>query len=185
METAEALEYIRANHRGVLITFRSDGGLQSSPVTASTDDEGRVIVSSRETAIKVKNLRRDPRATYCGFADGFYGPWVQVEGPAEIVSLPEALELLVDYYRDRGRRAPGLGRLPGGDGPRAAGHDPHHRRAGWALAVRLIGLGYGPFSWTSGDTTPFCMRIRTLVRPAAPSKRTSTSSGSAFCSATA
>ncbi len=100
METAEALEYIRANHRGVLITFRSDGGLQSSPVTASADDDGRVIVSSRETAIKVKNLRRDPRATYCGFADGFYGQWVQVEGPAEIVGLPEALELLVDYYRD-------------------------------------------------------------------------------------
>jgi PPOX class probable F420-dependent enzyme len=100
METTEALEYIRANHRGVLITSRSDGGLQSSPVTASTDDEGRVIVSSRETAIKVKNLRRDARATYCGFTDGFYGPWVQVEGPAEIVSLPEALELLVDYYRD-------------------------------------------------------------------------------------
>ncbi len=100
METTEALEYIRANHRGVLITSRSDGGLQSSPVTASTDDEGRVIVSSRETAIKVKNLRRDARATYCGFTDAFYGPWVQVEGPAEIVSLPEALELLVDYYRD-------------------------------------------------------------------------------------
>ncbi len=99
METAEALEFIRANHRGVLITFRSDGGLQSSPVVASADDEGRVILSSRETAIKVKNLRRDPRATYCAFGDGFYGPWVQIEGPAEIVSLPEALELLVDYYR--------------------------------------------------------------------------------------
>ena len=99
METAEALEFIRANHRGVLITFRSDGGLQSSPVVASADDEGRVVLSSRETAIKVKNLRRDPRATYCAFGDGFFGPWVQIEGPAEIVSLPEALDLLVDYYR--------------------------------------------------------------------------------------
>ena len=99
METAEALEFIRANHRGVLITFRSDGGLQSSPVTAAADAEGRVVVSSRETAIKVKNLRRDPRATYCGFGDEFFGPWVQVDGAAEIVNLPEALELLVDYYR--------------------------------------------------------------------------------------
>jgi PPOX class probable F420-dependent enzyme len=99
MESAEALEFIRANHRGVLITFRSDGGIQSSPVVASADDEGRVLLSSRETAIKVKNLRRDPRATYCAFGDGFYGPWVQIEGPAEIVGLPEALEPLVDYYR--------------------------------------------------------------------------------------
>ena len=100
MDTAEALEFIRANHRGVLITFRSDGGLQSSPVVASADGEGRVVLSTRETAMKVKNLRRDPRVTYCAFRDGFFGPWVQVEGRAEIVSLPEALELLVEYYRD-------------------------------------------------------------------------------------
>ena len=99
MDIAEALDFIRANHRGVLVTFRSDGGLQTSPIVASVDDEGRVVLSTRETAIKVKNLRRDPRAAYCAFNDGFYGPWVQVEGRAEIVSLPEALELLVEYYR--------------------------------------------------------------------------------------
>jgi PPOX class probable F420-dependent enzyme len=99
VDIAEALDFIRANHRGVLVTYRSDGGLQTSPIVASVDDEGRVVLSTRETAIKVKNLRRDPRATYCAFNDGFYGPWVQVEGRAEIVSLPEALELLVEYYR--------------------------------------------------------------------------------------
>ena len=60
---------------------------------------GRVVISSRETAYKVKNLLRDPRSAYCGFGDGFFGPWVQVEGPAEIVHLPEAMDLLVDYYR--------------------------------------------------------------------------------------
>ena len=99
MDIAEALDFIRANHRGVLVTFRSDGGLQTSPIVASTDDQGRVVFSTRETAFKVKNLRRDPRATYCAFNDEFYGSWVQVEGQAEIVSLPEALELLVEYYR--------------------------------------------------------------------------------------
>jgi hypothetical protein len=35
----------------------------------------------------------------CVFVDGFYGPWVQVDGTAEVVSLPQAMELLVDYYR--------------------------------------------------------------------------------------
>jgi PPOX class probable F420-dependent enzyme len=99
VDIAEALDFIRTNHQGVLVTFRSDGGLQTSPVVASVDDAGRVVLSTRETAIKVKNLRRDPRATYCAVNDGFYGPWVQVEGRAEIVSLPEALELLVEYYR--------------------------------------------------------------------------------------
>ena len=99
MDTAEALEFIRSNHRGVLMTFRSDGGVQSSPVAAAVDSEGRVVVSSRETAYKVKNLLRDPRIAYCGLNDAFYGEWVQVDGRAEVVHLPEALELLVDYYR--------------------------------------------------------------------------------------
>ena len=99
MDTTEALQFIRDHHRGVLMVHRQDGAVQASPVAAAVDGEGRVVISSRETAFKVKHLLRDPRAAYCGFADDFYGPWVQVEGPAEIVHLPEALEPLVDYYR--------------------------------------------------------------------------------------
>ena len=63
------------------------------------DDAGRVLISTRETAIKTRNLRRDPRASLCVFTDGFFGEWVQVEGNAEIISLPGAMDLLVDYYR--------------------------------------------------------------------------------------
>lgn len=81
------------------MTYRKGGGIQSSPVTPGLDDEGRISISSRETAFKVKNLSRDPRATLCVFTNKFYGPWVQVEGEAQIVPLPEAMELLVDYYR--------------------------------------------------------------------------------------
>ncbi len=63
------------------------------------DDTGRIVVSSRETAYKVRNLRRDPRAWLCVFSEAFFGPWVQVEGTTQIVSLPEAMESLVAYYR--------------------------------------------------------------------------------------
>jgi PPOX class probable F420-dependent enzyme len=63
------------------------------------DDEGYAIISSRETAYKVKNLRRDPAAWLCSFPDGFYGRWIQIEGSAEIVSLPEAMDGLISYYR--------------------------------------------------------------------------------------
>ena len=70
-----------------------------SPVVVAVDEAGRVLVSTRETAMKVRNLRRDPRLWLCVLADGFFGRWVQVEGRAEIVSLPEALDGLVDYYR--------------------------------------------------------------------------------------
>jgi PPOX class probable F420-dependent enzyme len=68
-------------------------------VTVAVDGEGRVVISTREPAMKVRNLRRDPRVSLAAFTDAFYGDWVQVEGTAEIVSLPEAMDLLVDYYR--------------------------------------------------------------------------------------
>jgi PPOX class probable F420-dependent enzyme len=94
-----AREFLRTNHRAVLATVRADGRPQMSPVGAGVDAEGRVIVSTPETTAKARNLRRDPRVSVCAFADDFYSGWVQVEGRAEIVERPEAVELLVDYYR--------------------------------------------------------------------------------------
>jgi PPOX class probable F420-dependent enzyme len=94
-----AREYLRSNHHAVLATLRRDGTPQMSPVGCTVDGDGRVVVSSRETAIKVKNVRREPRAWLCVFPDSFYGGFVQVEGSVEVVSLPEAMEGLVDYYR--------------------------------------------------------------------------------------
>jgi PPOX class probable F420-dependent enzyme len=99
MDVEEARDFIRQNGRAVLATTRSDGGVQMSPVDAVIDQDGYAVLSSRETAIKVKNLRRRPHATLCVFTDAFYGPWGYVEGDVEIVSLPEAMEGLVDYYR--------------------------------------------------------------------------------------
>jgi PPOX class probable F420-dependent enzyme len=95
----EAREFLVDNHHAVLATFRSDGRPQLSPVLAVVDDEGRVMVSTRETAMKTKNLRRDPRVSLCLLHNRFFEGWGQVEGQAEIVSLPDAMDLLVDYYR--------------------------------------------------------------------------------------
>jgi PPOX class probable F420-dependent enzyme len=95
----EARNYLRSNHHAVLATMRRDGTPQMSPVGCGVDGEGRVVISSRETAIKVKNVRRDPRAWLCVFPDSFYGGFVQVEGAVIVVSLPEAMDGLVDYYR--------------------------------------------------------------------------------------
>jgi PPOX class probable F420-dependent enzyme len=94
-----ARDFVREHHHAVMLTYRRDGGPQMSPVACGVDAEGRVVVSTRETAIKAQHLRRDPRVTLCVLSDGFFGEWVQVEGTAEIVHLPEALEPLVDYYR--------------------------------------------------------------------------------------
>jgi PPOX class probable F420-dependent enzyme len=99
MDLDAARDFLRENRRGVLATKRSSGGIQQSPVIAAVDDGGRVVISSRETAIKTKNLRRDPWAQLCAFTDRFFGKWIYVEGAAEIVSLPEAMDLLIDYYK--------------------------------------------------------------------------------------
>lgn len=99
MDIATAQQFIRENECAVLTTWRRNGQVQMSPITVGLDEAGRAIISSRETAYKVRNLRRDPRASLCVFTEQFTGPWVQVDGTAEVVALPEALELLVDYYR--------------------------------------------------------------------------------------
>jgi PPOX class probable F420-dependent enzyme len=99
MELTAARTFLSEHHRAVLVTRRRDGRPQLSPVTVGVDAAGRVLVSSRETAYKTHNLRRDPHASLCVFTDGFFGPWVQVDGTAEVVSLPAAMDLLVDYYR--------------------------------------------------------------------------------------
>ncbi len=99
MEIKKAQEFLQDNHRGVLTTYRRDGRLQMSPILIGVNAEGLGIISSRETAYKVKNLRRDPRAYVCVFVDKFFGDWIQIDGTAEILSLPDAMEPLVDYYK--------------------------------------------------------------------------------------
>jgi PPOX class probable F420-dependent enzyme len=106
MDIARAREFIRKNPRAVMTTRRAHGDPQLSPVLCAIDAEGRVVVSTREPAMKVKNLRRDPRVTMCVLNEGFFGEWIQIDGTAEIVSLPEAMEVLVEYYRSVGGEHP-------------------------------------------------------------------------------
>jgi PPOX class probable F420-dependent enzyme len=99
MDMDRARDFVRRHHRAVLTTYHPDGRAQLSPVLVAVDEDGRLIVSTRETAIKTHNLRRDPRAVLCVFTEAFFGDWLLVEGEAEILSLPEAMEPLVGYYR--------------------------------------------------------------------------------------
>jgi PPOX class probable F420-dependent enzyme len=99
MDLDLARGFLHAHHRAVLATFRSDGWPQLSPVLCAVDEKGRVLISTREGAVKTRNVRRDPRASLCVINDGFFGEWVQVEGEVEVISLPDAMDLLIDYYR--------------------------------------------------------------------------------------
>jgi PPOX class probable F420-dependent enzyme len=99
VDIGRATSFLSTHPRAVLATTRSDGRPQLSPVVAAVDEDGRVLISTRETAIKAKNLARDGRAALCVLNDGFFGEWAQVEGNAELIHLPAAMPILEDYYR--------------------------------------------------------------------------------------
>jgi len=99
VDIAKATRFLSAHPRAVLATARADGRPQLSPVVAAVDDDGRILISTREPAIKAKNLARDPRASLCVLNEAFFGEWVQAEGIAELIHLPDAMPILEDYYR--------------------------------------------------------------------------------------
>ena len=98
VDKADALSFVSENHRAVLATRRAGGDPQMSPVTVGVEDDS-IVISSRETAYKVRNIRKDPRVSLCVMNDGFFGHWIQVDGTADTLSLPDAMEPLVEYYR--------------------------------------------------------------------------------------
>jgi len=100
IEMDHAKQFLTKHHWGILATRRKNGQLQMSPVTVGLDSEGRAVISSRETAYKVNNLRRDPRAALCAITTSFHGEgWVQINGSAKIISLPDALDTLMNLHR--------------------------------------------------------------------------------------
>jgi len=95
----ELLHFVRPRHNMVLTTFRSDGSLQSSPVTGGVDEQGRIVISSYPQRAKCANLRREPRASVMVLSDEFNGAYVQVDGDAEVIDMPDAVDGLVEYFR--------------------------------------------------------------------------------------
>lgn len=99
VDREELLAFLRPRHHCLLATTRRAGRPQLSPVTAGVDEAGRLVISTYPGRAKTANARRDPRVSACVLSDDWDGPWVSLEGKAEVLDLPEALEPLVDYYR--------------------------------------------------------------------------------------
>ena len=98
MDLDEARAFLVENHRAILATARADGRPQMSPISVALDSEGRPSISTRETAYKLRNIRRNPLVSLCVFSDDL-GDWIQIDGRAEVVPLPEAMDLLITQYR--------------------------------------------------------------------------------------
>ena len=95
----ELTEFLRPRHHMVLLTTRSDGGVQGSPVTGGVDEEGRIVIATYPERAKSTNVARAGRASVVVLSEEFNGAWVHVDGDAELLTLPDALEPLVDYFR--------------------------------------------------------------------------------------
>ena len=95
----ELIEFISTRHHAIVMTSRGDGRPQASPVTCGVDDQGRIVVATYPERAKTRNARRSPNVSVLFLSDDFGGPWVQVDGAAEVLDVPEAVEPLVDYYR--------------------------------------------------------------------------------------
>ncbi|NAZ84197.1 TIGR03618 family F420-dependent PPOX class oxidoreductase [Kineococcus sp. R8] len=100
VEREELLAFVRERHDVVLLTHRADGSPQLSPVTAGLDDDGRIVVATYPERAKAVNVRRDPRVSVLVLSDAFGDAWVQVDGSAEVLDLPEALDAFVTYFRN-------------------------------------------------------------------------------------
>ena len=96
----ELLDFVRPRHRALLLTRRADGSPQASPLTCGVDDAGRIVVSTYPERAKTRNAKRDPRVSVLVLSDDWNGPWVQIDGSAEVIDSPESVEPLVEYFRN-------------------------------------------------------------------------------------
>lgn len=99
VELADLLDFVRTRHQMILLTSRSDGSPQMSPVTAGVDVDGRIVIATYPGRAKTANAKRNPQVSVCVLSEKFGDAWVQVDGTAEVFDMPEAEDGLVDYFR--------------------------------------------------------------------------------------
>ena len=123
---AELLDFVRPRHRLLLATNRRDGRPQISPVSGGVDSSGRIVISTYPTRAKTRNAERDPQVSVLVLSDDWNGPWVQVDGDAEVLHMPEAADGLVDYFRCISGEHPDWEGVSGGHAHPEQVTDPDH-----------------------------------------------------------
>ncbi|MFE6159063.1 PPOX class F420-dependent oxidoreductase [Streptomyces sp. NPDC056486] len=96
----ELLDFVRPRHRAILLTARADGTPQGSPLTCGVDGSGRIVVSTYPERAKTRNAKRNPKVSIIVLSDDWNGPWVQIDGAAEVIDSPDSVEPLVEYFRN-------------------------------------------------------------------------------------
>ncbi|MER7045185.1 PPOX class F420-dependent oxidoreductase [Streptomyces jumonjinensis] len=130
----ELLEFVRPRHRAILLTKRADGTPQGSPLTCGVDGAGRVVVATYPERAKTRNAKRNARVSLIVLSDDWDGPWVQLDGEAEVIDAPESVEPLVEYYRNIA-----------GEHPDWAEYREAMLRQGKSI-IRVVPVRWGPVS---------------------------------------
>ena len=91
-------EFVTDRHQGVLITTKDDGSVQASPVTCGWSD-GQILVATYPSRAKAVNARKRTGVSIVVLSDEFNGAWVQIDGDADVLDVPEAVDGLVEYFR--------------------------------------------------------------------------------------
>jgi len=143
----ELLDFVRPRHRILLATTRRDGRPQLSPVTAGVDAKGRIVVATYPSRAKTRNAQRDSRVSALVLSDEWNGPWVQIDGTAEVLHMPDAEDALVDYFRCIS------GEHPDWDEYRVAMHDQDKS------LIRITPTSWGPIA-TGGFPPDVAARLQ-------------------------
>ncbi len=100
MEIAEAQEFLKHNHHGVLVARKRDGSLQMTLVSPVIGAEGKVIITARDTTYKVNNIKRNPQVSLLVYGEKFNGSnYIQIDGKAEVIAHPQAMDIVLDWHR--------------------------------------------------------------------------------------
>ena len=100
VEREELRDFVRPRHQMILLTQRADGSPQASPVTGGVDDSGRIVIATYPDRAKTRNVRARPTASVLVLSPEWNDAWVQVDGDAEVLDVPEALDAFVEYFRN-------------------------------------------------------------------------------------
>ncbi len=99
LDPDELADHLAERHRWVLSTTRRDGRPQMSLVSGGMIADGRLAVATYPERVKAMNARRDPNVSVAVMGEEFDDSWIQIDGRAEVLDVPEALDAFVEYYR--------------------------------------------------------------------------------------
>lgn len=96
---ADLASHLESRHRWVLATTRADGRPQMSLVSGGMIADGRLAIATYPERVKARNVRRNPHVSVAAMGEEFNDAWVQIDGDAEVLDLPEAGDAFVEYFR--------------------------------------------------------------------------------------